>query len=162
MFTLDADNDVSGSLAAIGVSPSRVEARFRFARFELDVRARELRKDGIRFRLQEQPSIVLHTLLQQPGEVVTREELYRRVWSEGTYVDWEHGLNAAVKRLRAALGDTAAAPRFIETIPRRGYRFIAPVEVGESARARATRDGGHGHGYECPLCSTNIPFGRLS
>jgi DNA-binding winged helix-turn-helix (wHTH) protein len=129
MFTLDADNDVSGSLAAIGVSRFRVEARFRFARFELDVRANELRKDGIRFRLQEQPFIVLYTLLQQPGEVVTREELYRRVWPDGTYVDWEHGLNAAVKRLRAALGDTAAAPRFIETIPRRGYRFIAPVEV---------------------------------
>jgi choline kinase/DNA-binding winged helix-turn-helix (wHTH) protein len=129
MFTLDADNDVSGSLAAIGVSRSRVEARFRFARFELDVRARELRKDGIRFRLQEQPFIVLHTLLQQPGEVVTREELYRCVWPEGTYVDWEHGLNAAVKRLRAALGDTVAAPRFIETISRRGYRFIAPVEA---------------------------------
>src|ERR1700676_4805696 len=101
---------------------------FLFRRFELDVRARELRKDGVRLRLQDQPFEVLVMLLEQPGEVLTRDELRRRLWPDGTFVDFEHGLNAAVKRLRAALGDNADRPRFVETLHRRGYRFVGSVE----------------------------------
>ena len=100
----------------------------RFATFEVDLRARELRKGGIRIRLQDQPFAILDVMLERPGEVVTREELRQRLWPEGTFVDFEHSLNAAMKRLRAALGDDAENPRFIETLHRRGYRFIAAVE----------------------------------
>ncbi len=100
----------------------------RFATFEVDVRARELRKGGIRIRLQDQPFEILMAMLDRPGEVVTREELRERLWPAGTFVDFEHSLNAAIKRLRAALGDDAENPRFVETLHRRGYRFIAGVE----------------------------------
>ena len=100
----------------------------RFATFEVDLRARELRKGGIRIRLQDQPFEILAVMLERPGEVVTREELRERLWPAGTFVDFEHSLNAAIKRLRAALGDDADNPRFVETLHRRGYRFIAAVE----------------------------------
>jgi TolB-like protein/tetratricopeptide (TPR) repeat protein len=101
---------------------------FRFGRFELDLRSRELRKDRVRIRLQDQPFQVLATLLEHPGEVLTRETLRARLWPEGTFVDFEHGLNAAIKRLRDVLGDSADHPRFVETLHRRGYRFIGRVE----------------------------------
>jgi DNA-binding winged helix-turn-helix (wHTH) protein len=97
----------------------------RFGLFEVDLRAGELRKNGIKIKLQEQPFRVLVTLLQHPGDVFTREELHSELWPTDTFVDFEHGLNAAVKRLRDALDDSAENPRFIETLPRRGYRFIA-------------------------------------
>lgn len=100
----------------------------RFGVFELDPRAGELRKAGVRVSLQEQPFTVLECLLQRPGELITREELRQRLWPADTFVDFEHGVNAAVKRLRETLGDSAETPRFVETLPRRGYRFIAPVE----------------------------------
>src|SRR5688500_11090369 len=100
----------------------------RFGTFEVDLRARELRKGGIRIRLQDQPFEILMAMLDHPGEVVTREELRQRLWPSGTFVDFEHSLNAAIKRLRAALGDDADNPRFVETLHRRGYRFIAAVE----------------------------------
>ena len=100
----------------------------RFGTFEVDLRARELRKGGIRIRLQDQPFEILAMMLEHPGEVVTRDELRQRLWPAGTFVDFEHSLNAAVKRLRAALGDDADNPRFVETLHRRGYRFIAAVE----------------------------------
>ena len=99
----------------------------RFGAFELDLRTGELRKAGVRINLPDQPFQVLKTLLDRPGELVTREELRQRLWSAETFVDFEHGLNAAVRRLRDALGDSADVPRFVETLPRRGYRFIAPV-----------------------------------
>ncbi len=99
----------------------------RFELFELDVRSRELRKGKDRIRLQEQPFEILRMMLERPGDVVTREELAKRLWPDGTFVDFEHSLNAAVKRLRAALGDDADNPRFVETLPRRGYRFIAAI-----------------------------------
>jgi DNA-binding winged helix-turn-helix (wHTH) protein len=86
----------------------------------------------VRARLQNQPLELLLRLLQRPGEVVTRHELERQLWPAGTFVDFEHGLNAAVKRLRTAIGDSAGRPRFVETLPRRGYRFIAPVEPIDS------------------------------
>ena len=99
----------------------------RFGAFELDLRTGELRKSGVRINLPDQPFQLLKTLLDRPGELVTRDELRQRLWSAETFVDFEHGLNAAVRRLRDALGDSADVPRFVETLPRRGYRFIAPV-----------------------------------
>lgn len=100
----------------------------RFGVFEVDRRSGELRKRGVRVSLSAQPFQVLVALLDRTGEVVTREELQRRVWPAHTFIDFEHGLNKAVNRLRVALGDTADSPRFIETLPKRGYRFIAPVQ----------------------------------
>ena len=96
--------------------------------FEIDLKAFELRKHGLRLKLAEQPFQILAILLEQPGEVITRDELRERLWPGDTFVDFDHGLNNAVMRLREALGDSHDNPRFIETLPRRGYRFIAPVE----------------------------------
>ena len=107
----------------------------RFGPFELDVRSRELRKGQTCVRLQEQPFEILRMMLERPGHVVTREELCSRLWPNGTFVDFEHSLNAAVKRLRAALGDEADNPRFVETLPRRGYRFIAARDAGQASVA---------------------------
>src|SRR5262245_59995505 len=98
-----------------------------FGTFEADLRSGELRKDGIRVRLEGQPFQVLAALLERPGQLVTREELQKELWPGETFVDFEQGINAAVKRLRVALEDSAENPRFIETLPRRGYRFIARV-----------------------------------
>src|SRR5688572_27100982 len=105
----------------------------RFGLFQLDKHTRELLRSGRRIRLQEQPFRVLCMLLERPGDLVTREELCQRLWPGGTFVDFEDGLNAAVKRLRSALGESSENPVFIETIPRRGYRFIAPVTLTEPA-----------------------------
>jgi Tol biopolymer transport system component/DNA-binding winged helix-turn-helix (wHTH) protein len=101
----------------------------RFDAFELDVSSGELRQAGVRLNLQEQPRHLLTALVERPGKLVTRDELRRRLWPADTFVDFEHGLNAAVKRLRDALGDSAETPRYVETVPRRGYRFVAPVEI---------------------------------
>lgn len=98
-----------------------------FGAFEFDRHSGELQKHGLRIKLQGQPIDVLAMLLEHPGEVVSREELQKRLWAADTYVDFEHSLNAAIKRLRAGLGDSAQAPLFVETVARRGYRFIAPV-----------------------------------
>lgn len=113
----------------------------RFDSYEVDVHARELRRGSERIRLQAQPFELLAMMLERPGDVVTRAALAKRLWPEGTFVDFEHSLNAAVKRLRAALGDDASQPRFVETLPRRGYRFIAPCTwsghgAGIGGRAR--------------------------
>jgi len=102
-----------------------------FGVYEADLRSGELRKQGQRIRLPEQPFQVLAILLEHPGEVVPRESLRKRLWPDGTFVDFEQGLNAAVKRLREALDDSAETPRLIETLPRRGYRFIGPAELAE-------------------------------
>lgn len=111
----------------------------KFGSFELDVRLRELRTGSTRVRLQEQPFEILRLMLEHPGDVVTREQLRQHLWPAGTYVDFEHSLNAAVKRLRAALGDDADNPRFVETLPRRGYRFIARLHAAEPAAASPSR-----------------------
>ena len=100
----------------------------RFGLFEADLRARELRKRGVKVRLPDQPFQVLQLLLEHPGDVVTREELRQRLWSADTFVDFDLSLNSAVRKLREALGDSAEHSTFIETLPRRGYRFIASVE----------------------------------
>ena len=113
------------------VMPSEPIAKARFGPFEADLRAGELRKHGMRLKLSGQPLEILGLLLERPGEVVTREELRQRLWPQNTFVDFDHSLNAAVNKLREALGDSAEAPRYVETLPRRGYRFIARVESSE-------------------------------
>src|SRR5215469_13580416 len=100
----------------------------RFGIFEADLSAGELRKGGSKIRLQEQPLQILAMLLERPGQIVTREELRSRLWPGDTFVDFEHGVNSGVARLRDALGDSADNPHYIETLPRRGYRLIASVE----------------------------------
>jgi Tol biopolymer transport system component/DNA-binding winged helix-turn-helix (wHTH) protein len=117
------------------VSPTNL---VRFGVFELDLRSGELRKAGVRVGLQEQALQVLTTLLERPGDLVRRDELRERLWPNGTFVDFDHGLNAVVNRLRDTLGDSAESPRFIETLPRRGYRFIAPIERNGSTSADGT------------------------
>lgn len=117
---------------------SSSRAIIRFADFLVDLHSGELRKGGIRIKLQVQPFQILQVLLEHAGEVVTREELQKRIWPADTFVDFDHGLNNAIKKLREALGDDAEKPRFIETLSKRGYRFIAPVEeLGNGARVPA-------------------------
>src|SRR5580700_12055371 len=111
-------------------APARTR-RTRFGAFEVDLRAGEVYKHGIRLKVQDQPFQVLSLLLEHPGDVVTREELRQKLWRSDTFVDFDTGLNSAVKKLRDALSDSADEPRYIETLPRRGYRFIAQVENGD-------------------------------
>jgi TolB-like protein/DNA-binding winged helix-turn-helix (wHTH) protein/Tfp pilus assembly protein PilF len=120
--------------------PRAVPGRLRFGIFEADLRTGELTKRGARVRLQEQPFQVLAALLARPGELVTRDELRRGLWDADTFVDFEHGLNKAVNKIREALGDSAESPRFIETVPRRGYRFIAEVAAVDLESGPATTD----------------------
>ncbi|HKW26340.1 MAG TPA: winged helix-turn-helix domain-containing protein [Terriglobales bacterium] len=110
---------------------------YRFATYEADPATGELRKAGVRLRLPEQPFRVLILLLERPGELVTREEIRQKLWPADTFVDFDHGLNTVINRLRETLGDSAANPRFIETLARRGYRFLAPVEATGPASAAA-------------------------
>lgn len=107
---------------------SGLNRALRFGVFQMNLAGRELRKHGVRIRLPGQPFCILSILLEKPGEVVSREEMRQRLWSADTFVDFEHSLNSAIKKLRTALGDSAENSRYIETIPRVGYRFIAPVE----------------------------------
>src|SRR5215472_14984888 len=113
------------------MQPSRKTVRF--GAFEVDLSAGELRKHGVRLRLQEQPFQVLVALLERPGEMVSREELVKRLWPDGNFVDFDRGLNAAVTRLRQALSDSAAEPRYVETVARRGYRLIISIIEEEAA-----------------------------
>jgi cholera toxin transcriptional activator len=101
----------------------------RFGIFELDLKAGELRKNGVKLRLQEQPFQVLASLLERAGEVVTREELQQKLWPSDTFVDFDHSLNTAINKVREVLGDSASSPRYVETLARRGYRFIAEVQT---------------------------------
>lgn len=110
---------------------------FRFGVFEADEAAGELRKHGLRIKLHAQPLQVLLMLLERPAELVTREEMRQRLWGQDTFVDFDHGLNSAVNKIREALGDSAARPRYVETISGKGYRFIAPVSQTPSARPTA-------------------------
>src|SRR6185437_12265920 len=129
-------------MGAVGPSLPSV---IRFGVFEVDLRTGELRKQGVKVKLQEQPFQLLQILLERPGEIVTREELRPKIWPSDTFVDFDGGVNNAIKRLREALGDSAETPRYVETLPRRGYRFIgevkrddrlcAPVEVANGGMA---------------------------
>ncbi len=109
----------------------------RFEAFEVDLRAQELYKGGRKIKLQIQPFHVLAMLLETPGEVVTREEMQKRLWPADTFVDFDHSLNTAIKKLRQALGDDKTKPRFVETLPKRGYRFLATVKGNAAPSARA-------------------------
>ena len=113
---------------------STTENMVRFGLFELDFKAGQLNKNGRKIRLPQQPLQLLSMLLERPGEILTREELQQRLWSSDVFVDFDHGLNKSIQKLRDALGDSAGSPRYIETIPRVGYRFIAPVDTGAGRR----------------------------
>src|SRR5439155_8885877 len=117
--------------------PTKTSRSVRFGSFEVDLSTGELRKGGLKVKLHGQPFEVLAILLERPGEVVAREELQHRLWASDTFVDFEHGLNKAINKLREALGDSPDNPCFIETLPRRGYRFIGAVLPTEGA-ARQT------------------------
>src|SRR4051812_18123035 len=108
-------------------SPAGSVSVFHFGVFELDLRLRELRKRGIRIKIQEQPLQILALLIDCPGEVVTREQIQKKLWDGDTFVDFDNAINSAIRKMRDALGDTSENPRFVETVARRGYRFIAPV-----------------------------------
>ena len=110
------------------MSSTSTQAVARFGPYELDVRSGEVHKFGVRLKLGEQPLRILMLLIERPGELVTREELRARLWSHDTFVDFDHSLNSAVQRLRETLSDTADKARWIETVPRRGYRFVGAVE----------------------------------
>ena len=116
----------------------------RFGIFEVDLRAGELRRNGLKVKLQEQPFQILAMLLERSDEVVTRDEIQKKLWPEETFVDFEHSINAAVKRLREALDDSADNPRFVETLHRRGYRFIAPVVRAHDVRPMEKPTSGEG------------------
>jgi cholera toxin transcriptional activator len=129
---------------AVPHSNSRVA---RFGVFELDLNAGELRKSGVKLRLQGQPFQVLALLLERAGDVVTREELQQKLWPADTFVDFDHSLNTAINKVREVLGDSASSPRYVETLARRGYRFIAPVQApaqigAPSVTASANSDAG--------------------
>ncbi len=111
-------------------TPNQLSARLTFGPFAVNVSTGELLKGGIRVRLPAQPLAILLLLLRTPGELVTREQLREQIWGEGTFVDFEHGLNAAMNKLRRALGDSAENPRYIETLPGRGYRFVGTLDSG--------------------------------
>ena len=115
----------------MSISPSRV---LRFGVFELDIAAGELRRDSLKVRLQNQPVRVLTLLLKRAGEVVPRDDFRQEIWPADTFVDFDRGLSTAINKIREALGDSADNPRFVETVPRRGYRFIAPARNGPAAQ----------------------------
>jgi DNA-binding winged helix-turn-helix (wHTH) protein len=125
--------DAGGAHAAASLTAARI----RLGGLEIDMRRREIHRDGRSTRLQDQPFHLLALLLERPGAVVTRPEIERRLWPDGTSVDFEHAVNAAIRRLRVALGDDAVTPHFIETVPRRGYRFVAPVDAAARVDERA-------------------------
>ena len=131
---------LSASEYLVMSTPAPASRAVRFGAFEADLSSRELRKHGLRVKLQDQPFQILAMLLERPGEVLTREELRQKLWPTDTFVDFDHGLNNAINRLRDALNDSAEAPRFIETLPKRGYRFISPVEGGDIADSFAVRE----------------------
>ncbi len=141
--------------AAMPIPPSNSrsspEARLlRFGVFEVDLAAGELRKNGARIRLQEQPFQVLAALLENAGQVVTRDHLREKIWPADTFVDFDHSVNTAVNKIREALGDSASSPRFVETLARRGYRFIAPVESVAVAESAAAQENGTRAGAPSP------------
>ena len=135
--------------------------RFRFGIFEFNGTNRELRRDGQLVRLQAQPAQVLGCLIQRAGQVVSREELQREVWGEDTFVDFDRGLNFCMAQIRSALDDDAAAPRFIRTVPKRGYQFIAPVAMAANVSAEPAEPRGEGRKYSLRLVVAGILVATL-
>ena len=119
-------------------SPTPIADQIRFGVFQLDLKTRELHKAGVKVKLQDQPFRVLAMLVEHAGEVVTREELQQKIWPTDVYVTFDQGLNNAIKKVRDALGDSADNPRFVETVARHGYRFIAPVSTLQGGPAEGT------------------------
>ena len=136
-----------------------MDAIVRFGTFEIDLRSGDLRKGGVRVALQEQPRLLLLALLEQPGEIVARADLRARLWPRDTFVDFEHSLNAAVRRLRLTLGDHAEVPRFIETVHKRGYRFLALRDVLTPAAHPTTSPATIAHIVRKRLRLAVLPFG---
>lgn len=128
-------------------SPHVPQSTVCFGEFTAELEERELFRNGSKVRLQGQPFEILAVLLEHPGRLVTRDELRQRLWPSDTFVDFEHGLNAAVNRLREALDDSAEEPRFIETLPRRGYRFIAAIDRAAVAVAQTVPERRHDRGF---------------
>jgi DNA-binding winged helix-turn-helix (wHTH) protein len=116
----------------------------RFGTFEVSLASNEIRKAGVKIRVQQQPMKLLEMLLERPGEVVTREELRNRIWADENFGDFAHAVNIAIAKLRNALGDSAASPRYIETLPKRGYRFIAEVSVVDTGTRAKTPESAAG------------------
>jgi DNA-binding winged helix-turn-helix (wHTH) protein len=150
------------------MQPASGEKRYAtFGPYQADLRTGELRKHGIRLRLQEQPFQVLAMLLSTPGDLVTREQLQKRLWSGDTFVDFDHGLNTAINKLREVLSDSSAAPKYIETLPRRGYRFVAAVEfTNGDAKSLPPTDAGAvpsaaSAKQEVPTAPRPVAFGLL-
>ncbi len=139
-------------------SPRRSSGVVRFGDFEVDLRAGELYKAGHKIKLQIQPFHALALLLERPGEVVTREEFEKRLWPGDTFVDFDHSLNTAIKKLRQALGDNKVNPRFVETLPKRGYRFIGKLEYAAATLPAKTSAPSSGVGQLAKLCAD----GKLS
>jgi DNA-binding winged helix-turn-helix (wHTH) protein len=137
------------------MAPTSKPAIARFGSFEVDLKTGELRKSGIRLRLPDQAFQILNLLLENSGELVSREDLRLRLWSGDTFVDFERGLNRAVNKLREALCDSADVPRFIETVPRRGYRFIAPL-------LKERRDPADRASSDVPRSLAIVPFNNAS
>src|SRR5258708_7539673 len=161
----EGPGSAGAKLASVsGPSPlaSRKPGTARFGVFEADLGARELRKQGRRMRLQDQPFAMLAMLLERSGSVVTREELRERLWPADTFVDFDHSLNTAVNKIREVLGDSASSPRFVETVARRGYRFLSQVQWDaqrETGSTNAPADGAavkHSE-LEIPVLHRGIP-----
>jgi TolB-like protein/DNA-binding winged helix-turn-helix (wHTH) protein len=136
--------------------PAILPRLVRFGIYEVDLRTSELRKQGRKIKLQEQPCRILGMLLERRGEVVTREELRKRLWSDDTFVDFDHSLNTAIMRLREALSDSSDNPRFIETLPRHGYRFIAPIEEVSVTEQDKRQDAATVAEQELPLIAAEL------
>ena len=117
------------------MEPRRPTSVARFGTYEISFQSGELRKAGVKIRVQQQPFKVLEILLEHPGEIVTREELRTRIWPQESFGDFDQAVNVAIAKLRTALGDSAENPRYIETLPRRGYRFIAEVALVDMAKS---------------------------
>ena len=137
---------------------SHTQNTVRFGQFELDLRTQQLTKNGAKIRLSQQPIQVLSLLLEAPGEIVTREEFRRRLWSSDVFVDFDHGLNKSIQKLRDALGDSAGSPRYIETIPRIGYRFIALANEARGSVELPSETGV----FEPPTAPALPPGGRIA
>jgi len=151
-----------GQMLGVDLPQSRPDPALRFGVFDANLSARELRKHGIPVRLPGQPFAILAMLLQRPGEVVTREEMRERLWTSDTFVDFEHSLNSAIKKLRAALGDSPENPRYVETIPRIGYRFIAPViDIADARTTSTSKHLGDSLAETTHLESTQPVFSRV-
>jgi DNA-binding winged helix-turn-helix (wHTH) protein len=149
-----------------GMTDAQPARRYRFGAFEADAATGELRRQGMLIRLAAQPFQVLLMLLERPGQLLTREEISRELWPDGTFVDYEHGVNSAVNRIREALGDSAVNSRFVQTLARRGYRFVAPVEriapgenVPDEVTAAGMREGEELAAAGAP--AEGMRFGRI-